>query len=73
LIDYIARKTYILNTGDKIPAIGLGTWQSKPNEVGKAVEAALRLGYRHIDTAVSDPNNVGSLKPSLHSASKSQD
>ncbi|KAK0714699.1 NADP-dependent oxidoreductase domain-containing protein [Lasiosphaeris hirsuta] len=44
-------KTFKLNTGDQIPAIGLGTWQSKPGEVGKAVEAALRAGYRHIDTA----------------------
>jgi hypothetical protein len=35
-----------LNTGDKIPAIGLGTWQSEPKEVEKAVEAALRFGYR---------------------------
>lgn len=44
-------KTFKLNTGDSIPAIGLGTWQSQPGEVGKAVEAALRAGYRHIDTA----------------------
>lgn len=48
------RKTFTLNTGDKIPAIGLGTWQSKPNEVGHAVEWALRKGYRHIDTAVRE-------------------
>lgn len=31
--------------------MGLGTWQSKPNEVAVAVETALRSGYRHIDTA----------------------
>ncbi|KIJ11693.1 hypothetical protein PAXINDRAFT_137693 [Paxillus involutus ATCC 200175] len=40
-----------LNNGESIPAIGLGTWQSKPNEVARAVEAALRNGYRHIDCA----------------------
>jgi hypothetical protein len=42
--------TFKLNTGREIPAIGLGTWQSKPNEVRKAVKAALLAGYKHIDT-----------------------
>ncbi|ROT36685.1 GCY protein [Sodiomyces alkalinus F11] len=49
-------RTFTLNTGDKIPAVGLGTWQSKPNEVKHAVEAALRRGYRHIDTALAYGN-----------------
>ncbi|KAH7367646.1 GCY protein [Plectosphaerella cucumerina] len=49
-------RTFTLNTGDKIPAVGLGTWQSKPNEVKNAVEAALRAGYRHIDTALAYGN-----------------
>lgn len=49
-------KTYTLNTGAKIPAVGLGTWQSKPNEVKTAVEAALKHGYRHIDTAFAYGN-----------------
>jgi glycerol 2-dehydrogenase (NADP+) len=39
-----------------MPAIGLGTWQSKPGEAEKAVEAALRRGYRHIDTALAYGN-----------------
>lgn len=37
--------------GDNIDAIGLGTWKSDPGEVGRAVEAALEAGYRHIDCA----------------------
>ncbi|KAL2410965.1 D-galacturonate reductase [Exophiala dermatitidis] len=43
---------FTLNTGAKIPAVGLGTWQSKPGEVRKAVAFALKDGYRHIDTAL---------------------
>jgi len=47
---------YKLNTGDEIPAVGLGTWQSKPNEVRNAVAAAIKAGYRHIDTAFAYGN-----------------
>jgi len=37
--------------GAKIPAIGLGTWDLRGRTCARAVEQALRLGYRHIDTA----------------------
>ncbi|KAK7721556.1 hypothetical protein SLS57_005236 [Botryosphaeria dothidea] len=50
------KQTFTLNTGAKIPAVGLGTWQSKPNEVREAVKAALLKGYRHIDTALAYGN-----------------
>jgi len=51
-------KVFVLNTGSKIPAIGLGTWQSKPHEVEHAVEHALKVGYRHIDTALAYGNEA---------------
>ncbi|KAH8667012.1 aldo/keto reductase [Xylariales sp. PMI_506] len=44
-------KEFKLNTGYTIPTVGLGTWQSEPNEVKKAVVTALKAGYRHIDAA----------------------
>ncbi|KAI6148435.1 NADP-dependent oxidoreductase domain-containing protein [Pisolithus tinctorius] len=44
-------KVITLNSGRKIPQIGFGTWLSKPNEVGNAVEIAVRSGYRHLDLA----------------------
>jgi diketogulonate reductase-like aldo/keto reductase len=37
--------------GVKIPAIGLGTWELRGRTCARLVEQALRLGYRHIDTA----------------------
>ena len=37
--------------GAAIPAIGLGTWPLRDEACTQAVEAALRAGYRHVDTA----------------------
>jgi 2,5-diketo-D-gluconate reductase B len=37
--------------GARIPAIGLGTWDLRGRICARVVEQALRLGYRHIDTA----------------------
>src|SRR3978361_1547180 len=37
--------------GARIPLIGLGTWDLRGKSCARMVEEALRLGYRHIDTA----------------------
>jgi alcohol dehydrogenase (NADP+) len=44
------QKTFKLNTGAQIPALGLGTWQDAAAQEA-AVLVALQAGYRHIDTA----------------------
>jgi diketogulonate reductase-like aldo/keto reductase len=46
----------ILNNGVGMPCIGLGVFQSPPDETKAAVEAAVKVGYRHIDTAASYNN-----------------
>lgn len=37
--------------GAHIPAIGFGTWELRGSTCARIVEQALRLGYRHVDTA----------------------
>jgi diketogulonate reductase-like aldo/keto reductase len=37
--------------GFKIPIIGLGTWELRGRDCARLTEQAIRLGYRHIDTA----------------------
>lgn len=39
------------SNGDKMPAVGLGTWRAPDAEVESALNAALEAGYRHIDCA----------------------
>ena len=41
----------LLNSGHKIPQLGFGVFKIDPAETADAVIEALRVGYRHIDTA----------------------
>jgi diketogulonate reductase-like aldo/keto reductase len=45
-----------LNNDVEMPALGLGVFQTPPDETRAAVEAALKTGYRHIDTAAAYGN-----------------
>jgi diketogulonate reductase-like aldo/keto reductase len=48
----VTTATLPLLTGAHIPQVGLGVWQSARGETTRdAVATALRLGYRHVDTA----------------------
>ena len=50
----------LLHNGVQVPQIGLGTWQSRNGEeVVSAVTHALKVGYRHIDTASIYGNETG--------------
>ena len=45
-----------LNNGIEMPSIGLGVFQTPPDETRGAVAVALDTGYRHIDTAAAYGN-----------------
>lgn len=47
---------YVLNDKVKIPAVGLGTWQSPKEDAYNSVRVAIECGYRHIDTAYAYDN-----------------
>jgi 2,5-diketo-D-gluconate reductase B len=42
---------FVEANGARIPSIGLGTWELRGRTCARIVEQALKLGYRHIDTA----------------------
>jgi diketogulonate reductase-like aldo/keto reductase len=48
--------TITLNNDVRMPALGLGVFQTPPDETRDAVRAALDTGYRHIDTAAAYAN-----------------
>ena len=41
----------VTSHGFQIPIVGLGTWELRGRDCARLVERAIRLGYRHIDTA----------------------
>ncbi|KAF4342547.1 alcohol dehydrogenase [Fusarium beomiforme] len=72
----MAPSSFKLNTGQEIPALGLGTWQSPAGEVEKAVAYALKDGYKLIDCAYCYGNEeeVGAgLKAAFEAGVKRED
>ncbi|MBS6183029.1 aldo/keto reductase [[Clostridium] innocuum] len=48
-----------LSNGKNIPVLGLGTWFIDDGKVAGAVVSAVKIGYRHIDTAQAYDNEKG--------------
>lgn len=55
----ILKEDYKLSNGVKIPKLGLGTWMVNDKDVVDAVKEAIKIGYRHIDTAQAYRNEKG--------------
>ena len=55
----ILEEKYTLPNGVEIPKLGLGTWMISNEDVVQAVVEAVKLGYRHIDTAQAYQNEAG--------------
>ena len=55
----ILNETYTLSNGVEIPKLGLGTWFISDENAAQAVKDAVKIGYRHIDTAQAYENEKG--------------
>src|SRR5947207_696319 len=47
-----ARMEFVEAHGARIPIVGFGSMRLKEDAGAKAIESAIRQGYRHVDTAV---------------------
>jgi len=55
----ILEEKYTLSNGVDIPKLGLGTWFINNEDAVQAVKDAVKIGYRHIDTAQAYQNESG--------------
>jgi diketogulonate reductase-like aldo/keto reductase len=55
----ILQELFRLSNGVEIPKLGFGTWLISNEEVVQAVKEAIKIGYRHIDTAQAYANETG--------------
>jgi 2,5-diketo-D-gluconate reductase B len=56
------QESFITHQGTSVPAVGFGTFKIMPRDATEAVSNALKIGYRHIDTAqiYGNESEVGS-------------
>src|SRR5437588_236927 len=59
MIELNGNEKFTLSNGAEIPKLGLGTWFINDKDVAQAVKEAVRIGYRHIDTAQAYGNESG--------------
>ena len=55
----ILEETFTLSNGVNIPKLGLGTWRIEDAAVEQVVRDAVKIGYRHFDTAQAYANERG--------------
>lgn len=55
----ILNEKYKMNNGLEIPKVALGTWLIDDDKAAEAVREAVKIGYRHIDTAQAYLNERG--------------
>ena len=55
----ILEETYTLSNGVEIPKLGLGTWFIDNANAASVVKQAVKIGYRHLDTAQAYGNEEG--------------
>ncbi|MCD8398011.1 MAG: aldo/keto reductase [Lachnospiraceae bacterium] len=55
----ILNETYTLSDGIEIPKLGLGTWFIDDDKAAQAVRDAVKIGYRHFDSAEAYGNEHG--------------
>jgi diketogulonate reductase-like aldo/keto reductase len=49
---------YRMNSGYEIPVLGYGVYQTPADVASEVVQHALKVGYRHVDSAVAYRNEV---------------
>ncbi len=55
----LLEEKFVLPNGVSIPKLGLGTWEISDHAVVQAIQDAVKIGYRHIDSAQGYQNENG--------------